>query len=249
MTQYQVSGSQYLLDLFKYLSEYRRYISVLQPVKRHNFIEFQNLPAGNPEAQRRHDTRAVLKDMQGSRNRVILPALCWNPRRRDFYAITTDVSAEGIRFRSSARLAAGEDLTCSIRHVGLVETRIAQAIGQEFVVSVRGGGPALAGLARQFVILSRAQDLRAEPVRVHRRIVPRQKAVMVTLEGGDAVPGHVLNLSASGVALLLDRSLDLGAMIRVGQKMARVMRHFTHGVGAAFVEPFELDAVHEAMTL
>lgn len=190
-----------------------------------------------------------MKDMQGPRHRIILPALCWTQSRRDFYAITTDVSVEGIRFRSSSLLIPGEDLTCSIRHIGLLHARIDQAAGQEFVVSVRGGGPALAGLARQLVTLSRAQDFRLEPIRIDRRIVPRQKVVVITLEGGHAISGHVLNISASGVALLVDQALDVGATIRVGQKLARVMRHFTHGLGAAFVEPFEPDDVHEAMTL
>ena len=190
-----------------------------------------------------------MKDMYGPRHRVILPALCWNPRRRDFYAITTDVSSEGIRFRSSSLLIAGEGITCSIRHIGILKARIDQAMGQEFVVTVHGGRPALADLARQFVTLARAQDLRPEPVRGHHRIVPKQKIVVVTLEGGHAVSGHVLNISASGVALLIDQTLDLGATIQVGQKMARVMRHFTHGVGATFMEPFEPGAVHEAMTL
>ncbi|MCJ2085069.1 pilus assembly protein PilZ [Methylobacterium sp. E-005] len=187
--------------------------------------------------------------MHDPRHRIILPALCWTARRRDFYAITTDVSVEGIRFRSSSRLIPGEDITCRIRHIGLLHARIDQAAGQEFVVSVRGGRPALAGLARQFVRLSKAQDFRVEPVRIERRIVPKQKSVAVTLEGGHAVSGHVLNISASGVALLVDQTLELGATIRIGQKLARVVRHFTHGLGAAFVEPFEPSAVHEAMTL
>lgn len=190
-----------------------------------------------------------MKDMYGPRHRIILPALCWAQRRREFYAITTDVSVEGIRFRSSSLLNPGEDLTCSIRHIGLLHARIDKAAGQEFVVSVRGGGPALAGLARQFVTLSRAQDLRLEAIRVEPRIVPKQKMLVVTLEGGHALSGHVLNISASGVALLIDQTLELGATIRVGQKLARVVRHFTHGLGAAFVEPFAPGDVHEAMIL
>lgn len=187
--------------------------------------------------------------MNDTRHIIILPALCWNQRRQDFYAITTDVSADGIRLRSSSLLAPGEDLTCSIRHIGLLKARIDWASGQDFVVSVQGGRSALAGLARQFVSLARAQDLRAEPLRIHRRIVPRQKIVDVTLEGGRALLGHVLNISASGVALLIEPPLEIGTTIRIGRKLARVIRHFNHGVGAAFAEPFEPSAVHEAMTL
>lgn len=183
------------------------------------------------------------------RHIVMLPALCWNQRRRDFYAVTADVSTEGIRFRSSSLLAPGEDLTCSIRHIGTLEARIARVAGQEFIACVRGGRAILNDLARQFVTLARAQDLQPEPIRAHRRIVPKQKIVQVTTASGEAFQGHVLNVSASGVALLVDHELEIGAMIRVGRKTATVMRHFTHGVGAAFSEPFAPSAVHEAMSL
>jgi hypothetical protein len=183
------------------------------------------------------------------RHLVMLPALCWSLRRRDFYAVTADVSPEGIRFRSASLPSAGEDLTCSIRHIGTLEARIAHVAGQEFVACVRGGRATLADLARQFVSLARAQDLHAEPIRVHRRIVPKQKIVEVTTDSGQAILGHVLNVSASGIALLVDQELEIGATIQVGRKSATVVRRFTHGVGAAFAEPFAPAAVHEAMAL
>ena len=190
-----------------------------------------------------------MRGMNDPRHSVILPALCWSRRRRDFYAITTDVSADGIRLRSSALLAPGENLTCSIRHIGLLKARIDWTSGQDFVVSIQAGRAALAELARQFVTLARAQDLRAEPLRIHRRIVPRQKIVTVTLADGRAQAGHVLNISASGVALLIDPAPEIGTTFRVGRTAARVIRHFTDGLGAAFAEPFEPSAVHEAMIL
>ncbi|MCJ2092410.1 pilus assembly protein PilZ [Methylobacterium sp. J-072] len=187
--------------------------------------------------------------MTSQRHMVVLPALCWNIRRPDFYAVTADVTAEGIRLRSSARLAAGEDLTCSIRHIGQLEVRITEVSGQDFVVWVRGGRATLNGLARQFVTLARAQNFSLEPIRGHRRIVPAQKTAVITLESGVTFPGHVLNVSASGIALLVDQALELGETIWVGSRAARVARHFEHGIGAAFLEPLEPDAVHAAMTL
>lgn len=163
--------------------------------------------------------------------------------------MTADVTAEGIRLRSSARLAAGEDLTCSIRHIGQLEVRITQVAGQDFVVGVRGGRATLNGLARQFVTLARAQNFRPEPIRGHHRIVPAQKTVEITLECGLSFSGHVLNVSASGIGLLIDRAVGIGETIRVGSRAARVVRHFEHGIGAAFLEPLEPSAVHAAMTL
>ncbi|CAA2157838.1 hypothetical protein MBRA_03197 [Methylobacterium brachiatum] len=183
------------------------------------------------------------------RHVIVLPALCWNVRRPDFYAVTADVTPEGIRLRSAARVAAGEELTCSIRHIGLLEVRITQVANPDFVVRVRGGRAALNGLAREFMTLARAQNRHPEPVRVHHRIVPAQKTVEITLECGLAFPGHVLNVSASGIGLLLDRALELGETIRVGARAARVVRQFEHGIGAAFLEPFAPEAVHAAMTL
>ena len=183
------------------------------------------------------------------RHAIVLPVLCWNRLRRDFYAVTADVSREGIRLKSSVVLAPGEDLTCSIRQIGQVEARIVRAQGQESVVAVRGHRSHIRDVVRQFVVLSRQQRDRPEPIRVEPRIVPAQKVVSITLEGGSSVPGHVLNISASSVALLVDRPLELGERILVGTKRARIARHFKHGVGAAFTEPFDPSAVHERMRL
>jgi len=180
---------------------------------------------------------------------VFLPALCWSRRQPDFYAVTQDLSRDGITFRSASDPAIDEPLTCSIRYIGQLDVRITQVIGQEFVVSVRGGRATLNGLARQFVTLARAQNVRPEPLRGHRRIVPAQKTVAITLESGLSFPGHVLNVSASGIGLLVDRVLELGEIITIGSRAARVARHFEHGIGAAFLEPLEPDAVHATMTL
>ncbi|WP_267357265.1 MULTISPECIES: hypothetical protein [unclassified Methylobacterium] len=52
-----------------------------------------------------------------------------------------------------------------------------------FGYSVRGHRPALTDLAREFVTLARAPDP-SPPVRVHPRIVPKEKITAVTLEDG-----------------------------------------------------------------
>lgn len=183
------------------------------------------------------------------RHAVILPALCWGKARPDFYAVTVDISTEGIRLKSAARPVLGEILYCSIRHVGLMETQVARVDPHEFAVRLRTRRPPPSIVAKRFVSLADQQRQSPEPIRVHPRIIPKKIDVQLTLEDGTLIPARVLNLSASGVALFLGEPLAIGQAIMVGRTWARVSRQFEHGVGAAFLVPFSPTAINDQTVL
>jgi hypothetical protein len=88
-----------------------------------------------------------------------------------------------------------------------------------------------------------------EEVRVHRRVVPKHRAVPVALADGTCVPARIVNLSASGVALQLDVPLDIGQAIVVGRHRAKVARRIDGGIGAAFLAPLDETTVGEQTVL
>jgi hypothetical protein len=186
---------------------------------------------------------------QTLRHEVILPALCWNRSRPDFYAVTVDLSAEGLRLRSAIVPYVDEDLVCSIRHVGLIDAKVTRCMGQDFSVRVLSRRQAPRLVARKLLLLAAQQRPSAEAVRLHHRIVPLRTEVSITLEDGLAVVGRLLNVSASGAGLLLGEPLQVGAMVVIGRRPARVVRCFAGGVGVVFVTPLDPGEVHEAMVL
>lgn len=172
------------------------------------------------------------------RIKVILPTLCWNQFRPDFYAITDDVSHHGIRFKSAVVPEVGEALVCSIRYAGSLETEVIRSGKQRFAVRILRAEYPLRLIAQNLVSL--AQDQQVIPVaeRTAPRIVPKEQDVVITTALGVMIPGRVLNISVSGVAVSLDETIEVGTLVLIGSTPAKVSRSFENGIGAAFLSPF-----------
>lgn len=197
---------------------------------------------------RRRD-RAMIERRATERHKVVLPALCWSRTRSDFYAVTVDLSVEGIRLRSAIIPAVDEALTCSIRHIGPIEAKVTRATLQEFAVRVMNRVPPPGTVAKKLLLLSRQQSPSVEPVRVHPRYIPLKTDVRVTLESGSTVAARLLNVSATGAGLMLDEPLEIGATIIIGSTHARVVRCFAHGVGTAFLFPLDPTEISDRTVL
>lgn len=168
------------------------------------------------------------------RHAVILPSLCWSRRHPDFYAVTEDITAQGIGFRSATVPEVGAMLTCSIRFVGTVETRVTTNGSNSFGVRLSVSRERATEIARTLMALAREQDRPQEPGRRHRRITPERRDVLVKLADGCVVPGRLVNVSASGAAVYLARPVAVGARIVLGSTAGRVVRLFTDGIGVLF---------------
>lgn len=186
---------------------------------------------------------------ESPRYRVVLPAICFGQARPDFYAVTDDVSAHGIRFKSATSPRIDETLTCRIRHVGAVEAQVLRIEAASFVVRVLTRRPAADRIARELLLVARKQTDAREPIRVHARIVPRKRDVRVVLDDGSVVTAAIMNVSASGVGLFLDPLPAVGTPVTIGSTAARVARRFDGGVGAIFVRPFDPSAITDAIVL
>lgn len=213
--------------------------SIVQGIVRNGAGDFAQDLAWGDAAERR----------TAPRHKVVLPALCSGAGRSEFYAVTEDVSSDGIRLKSATRPALGEVLVVRIRHVGAIEARVMRVEPHEFAIRVLTKRPAADHIARGLVALSRRQLSLAEPVRAHARIVPRRLDVVVTLASGATLTGRILNVSASGVGVMLDARPDLEELVVVGDRPARVARHLPNGIGAVFIHPLDPAEVDEDIVL
>ncbi|MGU3362083.1 PilZ domain-containing protein [Methylobacterium sp. M6A4_1b] len=170
-----------------------------------------------------------------TQTRLILPAICWNRYRADFYAVTADLSVTGLRFRSSVVPSPGEALSCSIRHAGSLEALVIEGGKEHFVTRVIRADAPLPVIVRRLLDLASEQNGGEVPQRVHPRFVPDQPDILVTMPCGTRIPGRLINVSASGAALRIDLPLEPGTRITLGQTPATVARCFKDGIGAAFL--------------
>ena len=183
------------------------------------------------------------------RVKLVLPALCWSQGRSDFYAVTEDVSTDGIRFKCATVPSVGENLTCSIRHTGSLETQVVRVGKQRFAVRVLRAEYPIRLVAQN--LLSLAEEQNALPIsqRVHARIVPDAADVVVTTPYGSTIAGRVINVSVSGAAVSVDEPIAIGTLIMIGSTPAKVARRFENGIGASFLSPLHGGRVDSTIVL
>lgn len=180
---------------------------------------------------------------------LFLPALCWGRGQPDFHAVTQDLSRNGITLRSAVAPAVNQLLSCSIRYIGIVEARVTRTEDNLFVVRLVVSPQRATEVAHTMMDLAREQGRPFDAPRIHPRISPTRKDVLVTLEDGSVLPGRLINVSASGAALALAQMLASGTPIVIGTTAARVVRTFRDGIGAAFTFPLDPAQVHAGIRL
>ncbi len=174
---------------------------------------------------------------------VVIPAFCRIRDEIDFYAVTADLSLQGVRLRAARIPRPGDILECRIRNVDPFEGRVVRVSSADFTLRVGGASPGT--VARQLLDAARRQASPDETLRAHRRFVPNRSAVLVAPANGRAFDAEILNVSASGAAIETKQPMEIGSLVTLGSTQARVMREFAGGFGAAFLQPFdpgEIDA-------
>lgn len=104
----------------------------------------------------------MMERRKSKRYPIILPALCWNQHRKDFYAVTQDISLDGIRMKSSILPSLDEELIVSIRQIGSVGAQVIRSNESSFVVRIVSRTRSVGAVARELVILSQLQDGRSQ---------------------------------------------------------------------------------------
>ena len=168
---------------------------------------------------------------------VVIPAFCRIRDKIDFYAVTADLSLEGVRLRAARIPRQGDVLECRIRHVEPFEGRVVRVSSVDFTVKVGGRAPGT--VARQLLDAARVQAVPDNAIRAHRRFVPNIGGILVAPADGRTFEAEILNVSASGAAIGTKQPVEVGSLVTLGSTPARVMREFAGGFGAAFLQPFD----------
>jgi hypothetical protein len=100
----------------------------------------------------------MIERRQNERYRIILPALCWGRDRSDFYAVTDDISIDGIRLRSATIPELGEELVVSIPQIGSLNALVIRSTPQDFVITVLGRAKPVQDVAQELIRLSHRQE-------------------------------------------------------------------------------------------
>ncbi|MCJ2079025.1 PilZ domain-containing protein [Methylobacterium sp. E-016] len=149
-----------------------------------------------------------------------------------------------------AKATLGEVVVCVLDGVGILVGKVAEVRPAGFVVDFmvkRSHRERVAArLEWHIVQADRSAQLRRAP-----RLVPFHRSVEVRLAETVVLAGTILNISMSGAKITLQPNpgLFVGALVRIGSRLATVVRAIEGGVAVQFVEPFPADNFDERIRL
>jgi hypothetical protein len=163
--------------------------------------------------------------------------------RCEFDCRTADISPGGMALFGPSRPPIGERLVLHLEYLGRLEGAVVRHFENGFAVSLYATRYKREKLATRLTWLAHRDAGELEDGRRHERMIPRRVEINIRLEDGRSYPARICDLSASGVALLVETVVGVGAMVYVGEHTrGRVVRAFEGGVAIEFLRlvPFEL---------
>ena len=167
-----------------------------------------------------------------ARVEIPLKARFLNANNREFPCIVANISAGGALLRTKHPPDAGDRVVIYIDDVGRFEGSVVRAGKNSFAVDYRGRKKKSKRTADLLI-----QALNNKGRRLDRRAAPRIKTdsdATVVLESGDIVACSIRDISLTGASLEITPQPPLGAPLKLGKMMAKVVRRHETGIGVVF---------------
>jgi hypothetical protein len=135
---------------------------------------------------------------------------------------------------------AGERVIAYIDHLGRIEGDITDVVDGGFKMDIVATPRKRDKMAAQLTWLANKDLLNLPEDRRHERVVPDNRHSTVVLDDGRRYNCKIIDISLSGAAIELSVRPAMGTPVTLGRMRARVVRHFSEGVGVEFVSAQEM---------
>ena len=155
--------------------------------------------------------------------------------KREYTCETVDMSPGGIRLRTAARGRIAEKVIAYLDHFGRIEGVIVRNTSDGFALKLALPAVKRDKVADLLTWLANQTDAGKLEDRRHRRIVPRNPETLLQLVSGSSMPARIIDISISGVGVVIDKQPSIGARVIVGKTPGKVIRHFDNGIAVEFL--------------
>jgi len=169
--------------------------------------------------------------------------------RREFPCQTIDVSVGGLSITAPVRGAVGERVIAYFDALGRIEGTIVRHLEFGFVMTANMPAAKREKLANQLTWLANRKTLGLPEDRRHERIVPNVVNTTLRFPDGSTAPAKIVDISVSGAAIACTAQAQMGSMVHIGRRPARVVRVFEHGMALEFALPLSFDVFDENVVL
>jgi hypothetical protein len=159
-------------------------------------------------------------------------------RLRTFHCRTTRVSPFRMMVDAPVVGKVGDNLTSYFHEFGKFEGSISDTAKGAFLLEIHAAPSAREKLANKLTWIETKQNDPSIPDRrQHPRIIPENPGSSVTFADGTTHDCSVIDVSASGAAVLSSAKPQVGTPLAVGSCIGRVVRELPDGFAIKFVEP------------
>ncbi|MEW7006839.1 PilZ domain-containing protein [Lentilitoribacter sp. EG35] len=141
----------------------------------------------------------------------------------------------------------GERVIAYVEQLGRIEGSVTRTTKDGFEVAIHATPRKQSKLAAQLTWLANKHELGVSEDRRHERTTPSNDNAEIRLEDGRTYPCHILDLSVSGAAFVVDIRPEVGTKLWLGSMQGRVVRHFDNGLSMEFTHVQPLNELEERL--
>ena len=183
-----------------------------------------SLALGSTFAGRRQLERAKLR----------LPARCMLADRIERSCTTIDLAACGIAVECGDHGQIGDHVVAYVAQLGRMEGAIARQLQNGFALKIAAPQRKIEKLAARIAWLVQHDAFGAPDNRRQERVEADEGQIIVTTADGEEHVATMIDVSSEGAALNVAIAPPIGSPVTVGQRRARVVRHFAGGVAVKY---------------
>jgi len=187
-------------------------------------VQIDSMALGVTFAGRRQQERAKLK----------LPGRFMLANRLEGCCTTIDLSACGVAVECSDSGEIGDHIVAYIDRLGPMDGEIARRLQNGFAFKITAPPRKIEKLAARIAWLVQRDVFGAPDNRKQDRVETEGGQISVTTPDGEEHVATLIDVSSEGAAMNVAISPPIGTSVTVGQRRARVVRHFAGGVAVKF---------------
>lgn len=181
--------------------------------------------------ERRYDLRVVVR-IPGHFSLANRRDRCGN--RRQFACRAVSISPLHMMLAASVNGPIGERVIAYFEDFGTIQGSIMRVLDAGFIIRIAAKEDDRTKLMRKLIWLEQHKNFDVPDVRRHRRIVPEDPLSTIYFPDGSIRQCFVIDMSASGAAVLADIMPRIGTAVAIGKVAGKVVRHFAEGFAVQF---------------
>ena len=169
--------------------------------------------------------------------------------RQEYPCRTVDMSPGGVLLASPVKGRLLENVVAYLDHIGRVEGTIVRHTAEGFAIKLSLAAAKRDRVADLLTWLANRETIGAEEDRRHQRIVPHRLETQLQLPMGRVVPATIIDISVSGVGVIVGARPALGTRVVVGATAGKIVRHLPEGVAIEFLRLIPAETFDEDIIL